>query len=62
MKDQHFLTVKALQEESSRVLKAISKEAFSECFDAWHKRMLQCINSGKEYFEGDRIEIDTDSE
>ncbi len=62
MKGQHFLTVEALQGESWRALKATSKEAFSECFDAWRKRMLQYFNSGGEYFEGDHIEIDVDLE
>ena len=60
MKGNHYDTVEGLKEAASQVLKDITAQAFAECYDAWRKRMLQCIKSEGEYFEGDHVEIDTE--
>lgn len=56
----YFYLVEGLQAATSQVLKDLPSEAFSECYNAWQIWMLQCLNSGGKYFEGDHVDIHSD--
>jgi hypothetical protein len=45
--------IKAIQ-AAATMLTGIPKEAFTSCFQDLQKRWQQCIDSGRNYFEGDR--------
>ncbi len=40
---------------SKAALKGIKEEEFSACFEQWKHRMEKCIQSGGNYFEGDKL-------
>ena len=41
-----------------KALKAIPEIEFNKCFYDWKKRWHKCIISGRDYFEGDEIDLD----
>jgi len=51
-------SIKEIQSESLRSLKAIPKNDFLVCFQEWKKRWHKCIISEGDYFEGDEIDLD----
>jgi hypothetical protein len=36
---------------------AILKKAYQDCFQKWQWRWERCINAGREYFEGDKAQL-----
>ena len=53
MKGKRFADVSELKEKTLEVLNNISTEEFQKCFQQWEKRWYKCIESKREYFEGD---------
>jgi len=49
LKGSHFQTIKAIQENATRKLCAITESVFQEAFQQWER----CITSSGDYFEGD---------
>ena len=58
LRGYRFVTIKEIQAESKKALKAIPEIEFNKCFDDWKKRWPRCIISGGDYFEGDKIYLD----
>ena len=58
LRGHRFDTIKEIQAESKKALKAIPEIEFNKCFDDWKKRWHKCIISGGDYFEGDEIDLD----
>ena len=56
LKDRHFESVEAIKTNSLAHLRSIPKKAFQECFRTLKKRWQRCIQSRREYFEGDKAE------
>lgn len=54
LKGRRFQSVDDIKANSSQTLKDISKEAIQDCFAKWKHRWEKCVNSGGEYFEGDK--------
>jgi transposase len=54
LKGRRFQTVDEIEENSLRDLCAIPQNTFQDAFQNWTKRWERCINSGGEYFEGDK--------
>jgi hypothetical protein len=46
--------VAEIEENLPQDLHAILQNTFQDTFQNWKKRWEQCINSGGEYFEGDK--------
>jgi hypothetical protein len=46
--------IKEIEENSLWDLSAIPQNAFQDTFQNWKKRWKHCIDSGGEYFEGDK--------
>jgi hypothetical protein len=46
--------IEEIEEISLWDLHAIPQNAIEDMFQNWNKRWEQCINSGGEYFEGDK--------
>jgi hypothetical protein len=45
-----------IMENSLEDLRAIPKNAFHDCFRKWKQHWERCINSQREYFEGEKTE------
>ena len=58
LRGHRFDTIKEIQAESKKALKAIPEIEFNKCFDDWKKSWHKCIISGGDYFEGDEIDLD----
>ena len=58
LQGHRFDTIKEIQAESKKALKAVPEIEFNKCFDDWKKRWHKCIISGGVYFEGDEIDLD----
>jgi hypothetical protein len=48
------MRIEAIQAAAKMELTDIPKEAFTSCFQDLQKRWQQCIDCGRNYFEGDR--------
>jgi hypothetical protein len=46
--------IEVLEENLLRDLRTIPQNAFQDMFQNWKKRWKRCIDSGGEYFEGDK--------
>jgi hypothetical protein len=55
VKGRHFQMVGEIQENSLEYLHTIPQNAFQYAFQNWRKRWQQCVNSGGEYFEEDKL-------
>lgn len=53
LKGSHFEGVEDIQEHVTNTLRAIKKEEFKGCFEAWKGRIQKCIDFEGEYFEGE---------
>jgi len=53
LKGRRFQTIKEIQENAIRELRAITESAFHEAFQQWKKRWERCFASRRDYFEGD---------
>ena len=53
VKGLHFASVDEIKDRVTRELRCLAEEDFAGCFQAWQRRMIKCINSGGNYFEGD---------
>ena len=58
LRGPRFDTIKEIQAESKKALKAIPEKGFNKCFSDWKKRCHKCIISGGDHFEGDEIDFD----
>ena len=58
LQGHRFDTIEELQAESKKALKAIPEIEFNKYFDDCKKRWHKCIISGRNYFEGDEIDLD----
>jgi len=56
LKGRRFQTVGDIEETSTRDLRAIPQNTFQDALQNWKKRWELCINSGGEYFEGDKFD------
>ena len=56
LKGRRFQTVKEIEENSIRDLRAIPQNTFQDVFQNWKKRWARCITIGGEYFEGDKFD------
>jgi transposase len=54
LKGRRFQTVEEIRENSLQDLRAIPQNTFQDAFQNWKKRWERCINSRREYFEGDK--------
>jgi hypothetical protein len=54
VKGRQFQMIEEIEEILLRDLRAISQNTFQDGFQNWKKRWEWCINSGGEYFEGDK--------
>jgi len=52
-KGRHFADVAEVQREWLAALDTISAEDFRQCLQQWKRRWDRCIQSQREYFEGD---------
>jgi hypothetical protein len=55
-KGRHFESIDSIKENSLADLRSIPYEAFQKCFEGWKKRWEQYIQSGGDYFEGNKAE------
>lgn len=53
LKGSHFEGVEDIQEHVTNTLRAIKKEEFKGCFEAWKGRIQKCVDFEGEYFEGE---------
>ena len=53
MKGKRSADVSEVKKKMLEVLKNISTEEFQKCFQQWEKCWYKCIESKREYFEGD---------
>jgi hypothetical protein len=56
LKGRRFESIVWIKEHSLADLRSIPNEAFQKCFEGWKKRWERCIQSGGDYFEGDKAE------
>jgi hypothetical protein len=54
LKRRRFQTIEEIEEISLWGLCAIPQNAFQDAFQNWEKCWERCINSGGDYFEGDK--------
>jgi hypothetical protein len=54
LKGRRHENIEAIHAAATMELTGIPKEAFTSCFQDLQKRWQQCIDSGGNYFEGDR--------
>jgi hypothetical protein len=55
---RRFSSIYGIKSASLNELKAIPKIEFEKCFKDWQKRWHKCIVSNRDYFEGDKINVD----
>jgi len=53
LKGKRFQNVEEVREKMTEALKAITLQEFQNCFEQWKKWWDKCIDSQREYFEGD---------
>ena len=53
IKGTRFQDSEAIKTAVTRELRAIPKESFQECVEAWQRRLEKCIRAQGDYFEGD---------
>jgi hypothetical protein len=53
-KGRRHENIEAVQAAAKMQFTGIPKEAFTSCFQDLQKRWQQCIDCGRNYFEGDR--------
>jgi hypothetical protein len=53
LKGKRFATIEEVKTASQEALKNIKLQQFQRCFTQWEKRLVKCIASSGEYFEGD---------
>jgi len=53
LKGRRLQTIKEIQENAIRELRAVTESAFQEAFQQWKKRWERCIASRGDYFEGE---------
>ena len=51
---RRFQTIEEIKENSLQDIRAIPQNTFQDAFQNWKKRWERCINSRREYFEGDK--------
>jgi hypothetical protein len=56
LKGRHFESIDSIKENSLADLHSIPNEAFQKCFEGWKKCWERCIQSGGDYFEGEKAE------
>ena len=56
LKGRRFKTMEEIEENSLWDLRAIPQNTFQDAFQNWKERWERCINSGGEYFEGDKCD------
>jgi hypothetical protein len=56
LKGQRFESIDSIKENLLADLRYIPNEVFQKCFEGRKKGWEQCIQSGGNYFEGDKAE------
>jgi len=56
LKGNQFQTVQEIEENSIWDLRVILQNTYQDVFQNWKKRWEQCINSGWQYFKGDKFD------
>jgi len=54
LKGARYQEVEDIKTSVTRHFKTITKKEFSQCFNAWSKRMEKCNKAYEKYFEGDK--------
>ena len=55
IKETRLQDSEAIKTAVTRELRAIAKESFQECVEAWQRRLEKCIRAQGDYFEGDML-------
>lgn len=58
LRGHRFESIEEIQAATKKELKAIPKEDYAACFENWKKRWHMCIASGRDYFEGDEMNLE----
>ena len=53
MKGKRFELIQDIEAATTAQLKTLMKEDFQNCFRRWQERWDKCVQSEREYFEGD---------
>jgi len=53
LKGKRFTTMEEVKTALQKALNNIKLQQFQRCFTQWEKRLVKCIASSGEYFEGD---------
>ncbi|GFV53818.1 protein GVQW3 [Trichonephila clavipes] len=61
LKGHHFGTLENIQTAVTDQLKAIPISEFHQCYEEWKKRLQRCVASEGSYFEGDNVELFSDT-
>jgi len=54
LKGAHFVSVENVKAKMAEILKSLTEHDLRNCFEHWQYRMQPCVNSERNYFEGDR--------
>jgi len=54
LKGNHFLSVEDVKAKTAENLNSLTERDLQNCFEHWQHRMLLCVNSEGNYFDGDR--------
>ena len=52
-KGKCFALVEGVKQKTAETLKGIKINNFKNCFEQWKKHLNKCIESNREYFEGE---------
>lgn len=58
LRGHRFESIEEIKTETKKELKAIPEEDFAACFENWKKRWHKCIAFGRDYFEGDVMNLE----
>jgi len=57
LKGRHFGTVGNIEKAVTDQLKVIPVSDYQRCYEEWEQRLLRCVASQGNYFEGDKLDL-----
>jgi len=57
LKGRHFRAVENIEKAITVQLKTIPVTYFQRCYEDWEQRLLRCVASQGNYFEGDKLDL-----
>jgi transposase len=54
LKGTHFMSVENVKAKKAEILNSLTEHDLRNCFEHWQHLMQLCVNSERNYFEGDR--------